>query len=195
MGLRALHGRSLLAAAVFVGAIFLLGLQLLNPSPVVVSVDGTETEVGELSGFFTYRDAVLLIVASTLAGASASYLLITGRPTDDDATAGQPAVRAPRTPTTDGAGPAADPAGEAGRSDALLDRRKEEWEQVASELARNEREIYEHVLEEDGVIEQREIVDRTDISKATVSRTLDRLESKQLVERKRRGMGNVVVLQ
>ena len=37
-------------------------------------------------------------------------------------------------------------------------------------------------------------VDRTDLSKATVSRMLDSLESKQLLERKRRGMGNVVVL-
>jgi len=41
----------------------------------------------------------------------------------------------------------------------------------------------------------RDIVEGTDLSKATVSRTLDTLESKDLVERKRKGMSNVVILQ
>ena len=65
---------------------------------------------------------------------------------------------------------------------------------TADRLADNERAVYETVLAADGVIQQAEIVDRTDLSKATVSRMLDSLESKQLLERKRRGMGNVVVL-
>ncbi|MCD6411533.1 MAG: MarR family transcriptional regulator [Thermoplasmata archaeon] len=35
---------------------------------------------------------------------------------------------------------------------------------------------------------------KTGISKASVSRALDLLESKGLVERRRRGMGNIVLL-
>lgn len=54
--------------------------------------------------------------------------------------------------------------------------------------------IYRVVLDAGGELPQREIVEGTDLSKATVSRTLDTLESKNLLERKRNGMGNVVVL-
>ncbi|WP_434530062.1 helix-turn-helix transcriptional regulator (plasmid) [Haloarcula sp. NS06] len=50
------------------------------------------------------------------------------------------------------------------------------------------------MLDADGVLPQSEIGDRTDLSKATVSRTLDSLEARDLVERKRRGMGNIVLL-
>jgi uncharacterized membrane protein len=49
-------------------------------------------------------------------------------------------------------------------------------------------------LESDGVVQQSTIVEETDLSKSHVSRKLDVLESRELVERKRRGMGNVVVL-
>ncbi len=46
----------------------------------------------------------------------------------------------------------------------------------------------------DGIITQSELVEKTGLSKASVSRALDLLESKGLVERRRRGMGNVVLL-
>jgi len=55
-------------------------------------------------------------------------------------------------------------------------------------------QVYKTVLDADGVLPQSEIVDQTELSKATVSRTLDSLEAKDLVERKRRGMGNTVLL-
>jgi uncharacterized membrane protein len=77
----------------------------------------------------------------------------------------------------------------------LLDARREEWESTAERLSNNERAVYEAVLDADGVLPQSDVVDRTDISKASVSRALDGLEARDLVERKRRGMGNVVVLQ
>ena len=41
---------------------------------------------------------------------------------------------------------------------------------------------------------QGDLVVQSGLSKATVSRTLDLLESKGLVEKRRRGMGNVVLL-
>ena len=55
-------------------------------------------------------------------------------------------------------------------------------------------DVTRNVLEADGVLPQREIVEQTDLSKATVSRTLDSLEAKSLLERKARGTGNVVLL-
>jgi uncharacterized membrane protein len=68
------------------------------------------------------------------------------------------------------------------------------WEKTVDRLYNNEETVYTVVLEAGGELPQRDIVEGTDLSKATVSRTLDTLESKDLVERKRKGMGNVVVL-
>jgi len=62
-------------------------------------------------------------------------------------------------------------------------------------LKDNEETIYSLLSDTDGEPPQREIVEETSLLKATVSRTLDSLEHKSLVERKRRGMGNVVRLQ
>ena len=45
-----------------------------------------------------------------------------------------------------------------------------------------------------GTIFQPDLADKTGFSKVKVTRILDRLEGKQLIERKRRGMTNVVVL-
>ncbi|WP_367175230.1 helix-turn-helix transcriptional regulator [Haloarcula rubripromontorii] len=79
-------------------------------------------------------------------------------------------------------------------SNELLPARRQAWEPVSERLASNEELVYKTVLDADSVLLQSEIVDRTDISKATVSRTLDSLETRDLIERKRRGMGNVVRL-
>ena len=54
--------------------------------------------------------------------------------------------------------------------------------------------IYETILESDGIIEQSEIVEKTWLPKANVSRSRDLLESKGLAERRRRETGNVVLL-
>jgi uncharacterized membrane protein len=49
-------------------------------------------------------------------------------------------------------------------------------------------------LIDDGIINQSELADRTGLSKSNVSRALYGLESRGLVERRRQGMGNVVLL-
>jgi uncharacterized membrane protein len=79
-------------------------------------------------------------------------------------------------------------------SDDLLETRREEWEETAERLSNAERTVYEAVLEADGVLPQREIVKQTDLSKASVSRSLNSLEAKSLVEKEQRGTGNVVIL-
>jgi uncharacterized membrane protein len=166
-------------------------VQLINPSPVVVSVGENGTEVAELGGYFRYRDVALVSVSSCLLGASGTYLLTkAGQQTDTDSASPRPIAE--RTDDIDGDGDAADD--EIEPSDELLEARRQEWEETADRLANNEREIYEIILDADGVIAQSDIVEGTDLSKATVSRTLDSLESKNVVERKRRGMGNMVLL-
>jgi hypothetical protein len=177
MDMRALHGKHLLAAAVFLTSTLVLAVQLINPSPVVVEVGSNGTEVAELGGYFRYRAVGIIALASVLIGASGTYLL-----TNDGSTGDLESAVA----VTD--------APESGPSDELLEARRQEWQETADRLADNEEVIYQTILEADGVLAQSDIVERTDLSKATVSRTLDSLETKNLVERKRRGMGNVVML-
>jgi len=204
--MRSLSGRQLFAAVVFVSSTVVLAVQLINPSPVVVSVGDGGTNVAELGGYFRHREVAIIAVAATLLGSSGTYLLVadrSGTETDvgsvragadpGEPTAGveQAAVEAASTP----AAPSADGGdSEVAPSDELLEARRQEWEETAERLANNERDIYEAVLEADGVLPQSEIVDQLDCSKATVSRALDSLETKNLVERKRRGMGNVILL-
>ena len=190
MDLRALHSRRLFAAVVFLASTFVLAIQLINPSPVMVRVGENGTSVAELGGYFRYPDVAVIATAACSLGASGTYLLVGDQ--TDSGTAGDPAGSPDPSPpdpalATDGS-PDLEP------SDELLDARRQEWAETAERLANNEREIYEAILDADGVLPQSEVVDRTDLSKATVSRELDSLETKNLVERKRRGMGNVVLL-
>ena len=63
-----------------------------------------------------------------------------------------------------------------------------------SKLTKEEKTLVKIIEETDGTIFQSDLVDKTQFSKVKVSRILDRLEGRQLIERKRRGMTNVVVL-
>ena len=59
-------------------------------------------------------------------------------------------------------------------------------------LSEEEKKIYEIILQS-GASFQSDIVEKSGINKVKVSRMLDKLEGKGLVERRRRGMSNVIV--
>jgi uncharacterized membrane protein len=61
-------------------------------------------------------------------------------------------------------------------------------------LKNDEQKIYQVILDSEGILLQSEIVEKTEFPKAKVSRCLDTLENKDMIERKRRGMSNVVLL-
>tara|TARA_Y100000310_G_scaffold272746_1_gene287907 strand:+ start:601 stop:1083 length:483 start_codon:yes stop_codon:yes gene_type:complete len=63
-----------------------------------------------------------------------------------------------------------------------------------SKLLKDEKTLIKIIEEADGTIFQSDLVEKTDFSKVKVSRLLDRLQGRQLIERKRRGTTNVVVL-
>ncbi len=50
------------------------------------------------------------------------------------------------------------------------------------------------IMQEESTIFQADLIEKTGFGKAKVSRILDRLEDRGIIERKRRGMTNVVVL-
>ncbi|MBS3091387.1 MarR family transcriptional regulator [Candidatus Pacearchaeota archaeon] len=56
-----------------------------------------------------------------------------------------------------------------------------------------EKQVY-NLVKENGAIFQGDLIEKTEFSKAKMTRIVDKLEGSGLVERKRRGMTNVVVL-
>lgn len=61
-------------------------------------------------------------------------------------------------------------------------------------LTYEEKFVIEKIIEAEGSILQSELVEKTNYSKVKITRILDKLEAKGLIERKRRGMTNLVVL-
>lgn len=71
---------------------------------------------------------------------------------------------------------------------------KEDYREIFNTLNEDEKFIFEKIIEEQGTIYQSDLVDKSKFTKVKVTRILDKLEGKGLIERKRRGMTNVVVL-
>lgn len=63
-----------------------------------------------------------------------------------------------------------------------------------SKLDKEEKAIVSAIEKADGTMFQSDLVEKSGFDKVKVTRVLDRLEGKQVIERKRRGMTNVVVL-
>ncbi|AFZ74522.1 helix-turn-helix transcriptional regulator [Natronobacterium gregoryi] len=169
----ALRDGRVVGATLLVVSTFVLGVQLLNPPELVVATSGHDATVGTVGYYFPYQNAVIVAIAASTFGATTTFLVLETRYASSD-TADDSTV------TADDADPAA---------------QRRNWEETAAELSATERVVYETALKAGGKIPQRDIVEQTDLSKATVSRTLGTLESRDLLARERRGMGNVVVLQ
>lgn len=63
-----------------------------------------------------------------------------------------------------------------------------------SKLDKEEKVLVKTIEQAEGSIFQAELVEKSGFDKVKVTRILDRLEGKQLIERKRRGMTNIVLL-
>jgi uncharacterized membrane protein len=63
-----------------------------------------------------------------------------------------------------------------------------------SSLDSDEKKVIAIIQEQDGSTFQSEIIKQTNYSKVKISRVLDKLEQKGMIERKRRGMTNLVVI-
>jgi uncharacterized membrane protein len=71
---------------------------------------------------------------------------------------------------------------------------KDSYKEIFNKLSPDERTVLEKVIDAEGAIFQSELIEKTKFSKAKVTRILDKLEGKGLVERRRRGMSNVIIL-
>lgn len=71
---------------------------------------------------------------------------------------------------------------------------KENYQKVMSDLSSDEKIVLGKVIEAKGTIFQSDLVENTKFTKVKITRILDRLEGRGLIERKRRGMTNVIIL-
>lgn len=71
---------------------------------------------------------------------------------------------------------------------------KENYQEIMKSLNPEEKTVLEKIIEARGTIFQSEVVEQTKFTKVKVTRILDKLEGQGLLERKRRGMTNVVIL-
>lgn len=63
-----------------------------------------------------------------------------------------------------------------------------------SKLDKHEKQVIDILQKENGALFQSTLMERLEIGKVGITRLLDKLEAKQIIERKRRGMNNIVVL-
>jgi uncharacterized membrane protein len=76
----------------------------------------------------------------------------------------------------------------------IKDNRLQNKEQNLKLLDQDEKKVYQLLIDSQGTIFQSDLVDKSGFDKVKVTRILDRLEGRQLIERRRRGMTNVVLL-
>ena len=63
-----------------------------------------------------------------------------------------------------------------------------------SKLEKDEKEVIDLLIKEGNAMFQADLKEKLEIGKVKLTRLLDKLEAKQFIERKRRGMNNLVVL-
>ena len=78
--------------------------------------------------------------------------------------------------------------------DFYYQRKRASYEKILPTLKLDEQKVFKAVLDSDGIIAQSELVTITGASRSSVSRALDRLESRGYLERRRRGMSNIIIL-
>jgi DNA-binding transcriptional ArsR family regulator len=80
------------------------------------------------------------------------------------------------------------------RSEKVNVKEKTKVKESLKSLQDDERKVYDLIINAEGFMFQNDLIEKTGYSKVKVSRILDKLEMKGIVERRRRGMANIVVL-
>lgn len=71
---------------------------------------------------------------------------------------------------------------------------KANYKKILDKLNEDEKKVLEKVIESKGSILQSELIEKTSFNKVKVTRILDKLEGKHIIERKRPGMSNMILL-
>jgi uncharacterized membrane protein len=170
-----ISGKTLFTAVVFVASVVVLAFKFLTPTPVQILVEGNTVITSQVPGLFTYTDVFVIAIALIAMSVSGTYLLL------------HDLIGAEGSAYTSSANSANSAAS------VIIEERRQRWEEVAKTLKNDEQVLYKAIIDE-GIINQSVLVEKTGLPKSNVSRALYGLESRGLIERRRRGMGNVVLL-
>ena len=107
------HKKTAFMAVIFIASVVVLGIKLLNPTPVQIFVENETTIVNQIPGLFTYTDTLIMIIAASLLNISGIYLLFFDS--------------APQTTSV---------------GTMVLEERKKRWESIAKTLKEDEQKIY-----------------------------------------------------
>ena len=64
----------------------------------------------------------------------------------------------------------------------------------SSKLDEDSRKVYDLLVQKEGSMYQNDLIKETGFSKVHITRVLDKLEASKILERRRRGMSNIVIL-
>jgi uncharacterized membrane protein len=78
--------------------------------------------------------------------------------------------------------------------ETIFEQKRASYDKILPTLKEYEQKVLQAILDAEGIIAQSDISEITGVSRSNVTRALDLLESRGLVERRRRGMGNVIFL-
>jgi uncharacterized membrane protein len=156
----------LASAALAISVVVLVIKMVQAPSiGIYIGNQGNSTLVTKVTGLYSSVDALQIFGSALTAGVSVTYILLSR---------GEPVAT--------------------GLGAAVLNERRSQWLEVSKGLKDDEMKVYQAVLDAGGIMNQGDLAEKSGLSKATVSRTLDLLESKGLIEKRRRGMGNIILL-
>lgn len=156
--------KTVLAMIGLVASSFALFIKLMLPATVQVIIEGQLVEIRQIPNIYLITDVAVIGASCFVLGEALLYLLLPYRAV---------VIRGEVEPTV------------------AMGRWRKMLEGLTSE---DERKIYQLIMDENGVIFQGRLVEKSGFSKGKVSLILDRLEARGLLERKRHGMSNVVVL-
>jgi uncharacterized membrane protein len=170
-----ISGKTLFTAVVFVASVVVLAFKFLTPTPVQILVEGNTVITSQVPGLFTYSDVFVIAIALISMSVSGTYLLL------HDLIGVEGSAHTNSANSTSSA------------ASVIIEERRQRWEEIAKTLKNDEQVLYKAIIDE-GIVNQSVLVEKTGLPKSNVSRALYGLESRGLIERRRRGMGNVVLL-
>lgn len=152
-------------ALLFAVSVFTFVGKLLMPTPIQIIIQGEEPLVVGQVLSYTGADIAVISISAVAVGISVFYLVASGFETSSVL-----------------------PAGMGGNSSKL------DMELVLRLLDGDARTVFSVIVEAGGEVLQKDLPIQTNFSKVKITRTLDYLEAKGLIIRKRHGMTNKVII-
>lgn len=168
-----LNWKIVLALFLLLAGTFITASKLLASPEITISVNNGKVEFDKNEKIYFFGDVLLVSIGSVLLGLSLMYLLILSFVSERQY---QDVIETKKFAGTN-----------------LVNGMQEKWKNILETLTGDEREIYQLIYNTKGEILQKDII-VSDFSRAKVTRLLDYLENRGLIERKSYGMTNKVVL-